>query len=305
MISIIFFGTHDFAATVLNKIIASREYDIKAVVTQPDRPAGREQETAVPAVKTLAAAHGLTVLQPASLKEYDLKSQPYDLNIVCQYGRIIPRHILETPRRGTINIHTSLLPKYRGASPMQTALLNGDAETGVTIMLMDELLDHGPIITQEKISILPSETYPELSVRLAPLAADLLITTIPRFLADELSPTAQNEQEATVCNILARDDGKIDWTSTAEKIFNQYRGLTPWPGIWTIWNGVRLKLLKIQITNHQLPPGRIRAEDEHIYIGTGQDAIEALELQLEGKKAMSAADFINGYQRINGAELEY
>lgn len=306
MVKTIFFGTQNFAASILEALLKSGNYEISAVVTQPDRPVGRSQELEKSPVKILAEKHNLNILQPESLKNqssiFNLQSS-VDLFIVCQYGLIIPKQILDLPERGSINVHTSLLPKYRGASPIQTALINGETETGITTMLMDEKMDRGPILAQEKVTVDPDDTTASLSERMAHVAANLLLKTIPDYLSGKTTPKPQDETQVTFCKILTRDDGKIDFSKTADEIYNLYRGLTPWPGIWTTWNGKRLKLLVIKKSDKQIPAGQVAVEADKIFIGTNQGSIEVLELQLEGKKAMDAKTFLSGYKSIDKANL--
>ncbi len=300
---IIFFGTHDFGAAMLSALIKNKNYDIVAVVTQPDRQAGRKHEISKSPVKILAEQHGLNILQPESLKNLELGTKNWDLSVVCQYGLIIPKIILELPKFGFINIHTSLLPKYRGASPIQTAIVNGETETGITIMLMDEKMDHGQILSQAKIQISADETYLNLQKRMEPAAEELLIKTLPEYLNGKITPTAQTENEATFCKIFSRDDGRIDWKKTSVEIYNQYRGLSPWPGVWTMWNGKRLKLLEIKISNLRIPAGETKINDRRIFVGTKNGAIEILSLQLEGKKGQTAANFISGQPLFESTSL--
>ncbi len=300
---IVFFGTHDFGAGILDVLIGSKKYDLVAVVTQPDRPVGRRHELQQSAVKILAVRHGLHVLQPELLKTFDIGHMAFDLTVVCQYGLIIPKNILDTPKYGSINVHTSLLPKYRGASPIQSAIASGEVETGVTIMQMDEKMDHGPILSQAKISIGPDETYRDLQKKMLPVAQQLLLETLPGYLEGKIKPRPQNENEATFCKIFSREDGKINWQKTAEEIYNQYRGLTPWPGVWTMWNSKRLKLLKIRTNSRRLPAGKIETENQQIFVGTSNGAIEILSLQLEGKKEQTNSSFIAGHPKFDSTSL--
>ncbi len=298
MISIVFFGSHQFSTPIFQKIIDSGLFDIKLVVTQPDRPVGRKQEIQMTGVKMLALKYNIPVEQPATLKNYVLPVTA-DVNIVCKYGLIIPESILNSAKFGSINTHASLLPKYRGASPIQSVLINGEKETGSTIMLMDKEMDHGPILSQETLAIDPNENCFELSERLAPLEAELLIKTVPDFVAGKISPQEQNHVAATFCKELTRDDGKIDWTKTAIGIYNLYRGLTPWPGIWTTWQEKRLKLLKIGLSESSVPEGKLTAVDGRLFMGCGENtAIEIFELQLEGKNTIDARGFINGFKNL-------
>ncbi len=300
MISINFFGTHDFAAGILQALIDSGLFEIKTVFTAPDRPVGRHQEITESPVKILAKKNNLKIVQPETLKNFDFTPYDAELNIVCQYGFLIPKNILDGTRNGSINVHTSLLPKYRGASPIQTALMNGDTETGVTIMFMDEMMDHGPILAQETVEVAPTDTYTDLTVKLLKKAKFLLVDTAQKWvLGPKMTPQPQDETKVTKCRLIGRNDGKIDFmTQTASQIYNLYCAFTPWPGVWTEVNGKRLKLLKIDRTDKKIAPGKILAENERIFFGCNDGAIEAIELQLEGKKPMTAKIFLNGYRAM-------
>jgi len=302
-ISTVFFGTHNFATTILQGLIDSPLFDIKLVVTQPDKPVGRKKELTPPPVKILAKKHGIKVEQPESLKTFDFKLLTFDLGITAQYGLLIPEKILNAPTHGTLNTHTSLLPKYRGASPIQSALINGETETGVTIMKMDKGLDTGPIILQKSLKIEPSDTYLDLDKKLAKIGLSALLEAIPAYVSDKLQPTLQDDNKTTTCQQFTREDGKIDWNKSTEKIYNIYRGLTPWPGIWTTWKDKRLKLLQIKPTDLKLKSGLVKIKDEKLYIGTKNKSIEILELQLEGKQKMTARQFINGYKKFNNSKI--
>lgn len=307
MTKLIFFGTQHFGAGMLAALIKSAAYEIVAVVTQPDRPIGRGQEVEFSPVKKLALDSGITtILQPESLKTFT-GLPAADVAVVCQYGLIIPQAILDVPTKGTINVHTSLLPKYRGASPIQAALLNGETETGVTIMLMDAKMDHGPILAAEPVAIDPDDTYPTLSARMMPVAQRLLTNTLEAWLAGTITATEQNHAAATVCGLLSRDDGQLNFaaTTSAGELYNRYRGTYPWPGIWTTWEGKRLKLLKVALvvddTDHA---GVVRITPDKKLIITGKiGSLEVLELQLEGKKPMTAEQFIAGHRSIDGVTL--
>ncbi len=296
----VFFGTHDFAVTILQGLIDSPLFDIQLVITQPDKPVGRKKELVPPPVKLLAEKHGIKVEQPESLKTYKpTHLDTYTLGVTAQYGLLIPENILNTPTHGTLNTHTSLLPKYRGASPIQSALINGETETGVTIMKMDKGLDTGPIILQKTLKIRPDDTYIDLDKRLAKISLLALLEAIPAYISGELQPIPQDNSQATTCREFTREDGKIDWNKTSEEIYNLYRGLTPWPGVWTTWEDKRLKLLKIKKSNLEIKSGLVKIENDNIYIGTTKNSIEILELQLEGKQKMDAKHFINGYKDID------
>jgi len=297
MIPIIFFGTHQFAATILESVIKSGLFDIRLVVTMPDRPVGRNQELQKSAVKIIAEMNNLKIDQPSTLKSYSLPNDNYSLNIIVDYGLIIPQNIIEKPKFGSINIHPSALPKYRGASPIQSALMAGEKETAISIMLIDDQMDHGPILSQEKIKIKKDETYPELYSRLAVRASELLLDIIPSYIDGQIKPSTQKHEEATFTKILTREDGKIDFKEkNADEIYNLYRGLTPWPGIYTMWNSKRLKLLKIIKSDKKITPGDLAVAGKQVFFGCKSGSIEILELQLEGKKAMTAMEFANGFK---------
>lgn len=298
----VFFGTEKFAETILSGLINSDVVDVVLVITQPDKKVGRKQILEEPLVKILAKQNNIPVEQPESLKNYQIPVKDLDLNVVAQYGLIIPKKIIETPKYGSINVHGSILPKYRGASPVQTAIINGEAETGNTIMLMDEKMDNGPILTQESIVIDPNDTYPQLADKMAKRAVILLLNTIPGYVSGEIKPQPQNG-EPTFTKLLSKDDGRIDFSRSASEIYNKFRGLLPWPGIWCLWNNKRLKLLNIKKTDKTSEPGKVLVEEGQIFIGFTQGTIEILELQMEGKNPMKTKEFLNGYKNIDGSKL--
>lgn len=300
---VVFFGTHEFGAGMLKGLLGAGVFDIVGVVTQPDRPTGRKQEMKKSAVKELSERNGLQVFQPETLKNFDLNIE-CDLAVVCQYGLIIPKRILEIPKHGSINVHTSLLPKFRGASPIQSAIVSGEKETGVTIMQMDEKMDHGPILAFEKVKIDPDETYPELEKQLEPIARNLLLDTLPKWLAGQISPVVQNDNDATFCKMYSREDGKINWSDPAKKIYDLYRGLLPWPGVWTVWSGTRLKVLQMALSEKEISPGVIKLENEELLIGTSQGSIKIIKLQIEGGRPLDSKSFLAGHQDLIGSKLE-
>lgn len=295
MTKIIFFGTQEFGKGILEALIKSSDFEIVAVFTQPDRPVGRKQEIQKSPVKILAEDHNLKILQPESLKNYEIPNLGADLNIVCQYGIIIPQTVLDSAKHGSINIHTSLLPKYRGASPIQSAIINGEKETGVTIMLMDSKMDHGPILAQEKLTIAPNDNYLTLSDKMLPVACELLLKTIREYLAGDIAPQEQNHEQATLCKMFTREDGQIDFNKSAVEIYNQFRGLNPWPGVFTFYDNKRVKLLNIKPVEKNIEPGKFVVENGRLFIGCTEGALEIFELQIEGKRSMNAKAFINGY----------
>lgn len=294
-ISIIFFGTHQFGSTILESLIADDRFSVDLVVTQPDKPVGRKQILTPPPVKVLADTLGIKTEQPESLKNFHLENGIFDVAVTAQYGLLIPSHLFNETKHGFINVHTSLLPKYRGASPIQSVLINGETETGVTIMIMDAGMDTGDILSQEKITINPDDTYPELDARLAKTGSQLLLRTLPDYIGGNIIPHKQDETHVTVCKKLSRDDGKIDWNNTTEEIYNLYRGTTPWPGIWTTLDGARVKLLKIKPANQKIEPGLIKCEEGKIFIGTSNGSIQILNIQFEGKQALDVNACLAGY----------
>ena len=299
-----FFGTQDFAATILQGLIDSDIVSVEVVFTQPDRKTGRKQIVEESPVKKLAKKYNIPVEQPESLKDFRLQTSDFGLAIVAQYGLIIPKVVLNLFPRGAINVHGSLLPKYRGASPIQMAIVNGEKETGVTIMLMDEKMDHGPILSQAKLKIDTDDTYTTLAHKMAAEGLILLLNTLPEWLNGKIEPREQTHEQATFTKLLTKEDGLIDFNKTNEEIYNQYRGLTPWPGIWTMWEGKRLKLLEIRKSEKILPAGQIFSENKKIFIGCGHGSVEILKLQLEGKLAMNAQTFLNGYKNFSGVRLQ-
>lgn len=301
-ITINFFGTQEFARTILAGFLGNKNFLVQAVVTQPDRPVGRKHILTPSPVKILAEANKVPVFQPESLKDFiiskEIDTVP-DLHIVAQYGLMIPESIVVAPQFGTINVHTSLLPKYRGASPIQSALMNGESETGITIMLMDKGMDTGPILSQQKIAINPADTYESLDKKMAELGTELLLKTIPPYLQGKIKPQPQDDAQATSCKKLDRDTGRVNWGEHATTIYNFYRGLYPWPGIWTTWNNQRVKLLSVQPTAEIIAPGHLKTNKKSVLVGCHNSALEILALQIEGKNAQSAESFIAGYAPNN------
>ena len=301
---IIFMGTPELAAASLAALLRAPGFQILAAVTQPDRPKGRELKLQPSPVKQLAVTAGLPVLQPAkALAENfvaELRAWAPDLIAVAAFGQILPPAILELPRFGCLNVHTSLLPKYRGAAPIQWAILNGDAETGVTIMKMDVGLDTGDILTQRTTPIHDDDNAATLHDRLAVLGAELLVQTIPAYVAGKIRPQPQDAARATHVGKIKKEDGRIDWQQPARAICNRIRAFTPWPGAFTFLAGLPLpQLLKIwgaEIVPQAGAAGKIlQADRTGIIIGCGHDALRITSLQREGGRRMSAADFLAGH----------
>jgi methionyl-tRNA formyltransferase len=297
MITVTFFGTHDFAVTILDALHTDPRYDVVLTITQPDKKVGRSYELQPPPVKRAALERGIRVQQPTSLLGVTPPST--DIAVVAQYGKLLPDELLSVPTHGTLNVHTSLLPKYRGASPIQSAILNGDRKTGITIMVMDAGLDTGPVLSQEQVSIDPSDTYESLSRKLAQRAGLLLCGTIEAFVTGEMRPVKQDDAQATTCTQLTRDDGRIDWRRDAQDIYNQYRALSPWPGIWTRHNGKRLKLIRVSVVDEAGSPGVCSVKNDTLYIGCGRGSLLVHELQKEGRMVMDVKQFLQGVQMDN------
>lgn len=296
-IKIAFFGTHKFAQKILKSLLNKPNFDIKFIITTPDKLVGRKQELQKSLVKILAEKHQLVVYSPENLKNFEFEEE-IDLAITAQYGLIIPKHLLEKPRFGIINIHTSLLPKYRGASPIQSALLNAENKTGITIMKMDVGLDTGNILKQKEIDINPDDTYMELDEKLADLAISFLEESVLDYINGKITETKQDASQASFCKQLERNDGKIDFKQEKlAEIYNKYRAYYPWPGIWTVWQDKRLKLLKIKPSQEKIEAGKMTVINNELFLGTKDKAIQILELQIEGKKNMDAHIFINGYKK--------
>lgn len=308
---IIFMGTPDFAVPSLRALIEA-EYDIAAAVTQPDRPAGRGGALQASPVKRLALEHGLQVLQPATLRDKEVVAQLRALEpqivVVAAFGQILRQAVLDMPPLGCLNVHASLLPRWRGASPIAAAILAGDAETGVTIMKMDRGLDTGPIISQRAEPVRSDDTTATLGGRLAIIGASLLLETLPGWASGRLVARPQPEEGVTVTRLLKKEDGLLDWQKPAEELERQIRAYTPWPGSYSCWGKMTLKVLRAHVVygNGKEQPGvveRLPEQDAPLAVGTGRGYLALDEVQLEGKRAMPAAAFLNGYKQILGATL--
>lgn len=305
---LVFMGTPDFAVPILKALI--ERYKIVGVVTQPDRRVGRGRKVEASPVKVVALDNGLPVLQPPSLRRPDvvaeLRALALEVIVVAAYGQILRAEVLGIPPRGCLNVHASLLPKYRGAAPIAAAILAGEEETGVTIMLMDEEMDTGPILSQATCSIFPQDTRESLSARLAQLGADLLIDTLPRWLAGEIEPRPQDRSQATYSRIIAKEDGLVDWSQSAVEIWRRSRAYHPWPSTYTHWRGELLKVLSAEALPHWSgdgKPGQVMALYEGLAVATGEGALLLGEVQLAGKRALSAKDFARGQKDFVGSVL--
>lgn len=305
MARIVFMGTPEFALPSLQQLIAAQ--DVVAVVTQPDRPAGRNKQLKPSPVKRLAASTGIPVFQPRRIREQKvmeaLAALDADLFVVVAFGQILPQAVLDMPKQGALNVHASLLPRWRGAAPIQAVIRAGDQDSGVTIMLLDAGLDTGPIITSRSLELAQDETGQSLHDQLAVLGADLLSHTLPRYLAGEFAPQAQNGALATYAPQLKKSDGRIDWTEPAAEIDRLVRAFTPWPGTFTDWKGKQLKVVAGREGKGNLPAGRVGELNGRVAIGTGEGVYLPTTLQIAGKKRLHAADFVNGYREFLGARL--
>ena len=307
---LVFCGTPLFAVPTLERL-AAVGFGIQLVVTQPDRPQGRGMELAAPPVKQSALKLGLPVIQPEKIKKNEefqaqLRTLNPDVIIVVGYGRIIPPWMLTLPRHGNINVHASLLPKYRGAAPIQWAIAEGETVTGVTTMLLNEGLDTGDILLQKEMEIREEDTSVTLAPRLAELGADLLVETLRGLEQKQIAAVAQDHAQATLAPILRKEDGQVDFNRTATVIHNRLRGFQPWPGAYTHFRGKSLKLISArpEDTPSNLNPGELRAGDEKLFAGCGnRTVLQLLQLQPEGKKILSAREFVNGYHPAAGERL--
>lgn len=296
---IVFMGTPAAAVPTLKKIVEDG-HEVVAVWTQPDRPSGRGNRLTAPPVKEFALANNIEVHQPTKIKTEEaanlFSSYNADVAVVVAYGRILPPAFLSAPKRGCVNVHFSLLPKYRGAAPVNWAIVNGEKVTGVTTMFMDEGLDTGDMILQKETEIGDEETETELMSRLADIGAELLSETLKRF--DEIVPQKQDHAQATLAPILKREDGLINWNMNAEAIANRVRGFQPWPNAHTVYDSKRLTVWKAkveEIENNKTAGEIILAKGNDLIISCGENtALRLIEIQLEGKKRMPVRDFING-----------
>lgn len=306
---IIFMGTPEFAVPSLQALLASPD-QVVAVVTQPDRPRGRGRHLAPPPVKTLALAAGIPVLQPTSVRtpEFlaELQSYEPDLIAVTAFGRILPGSLLHMPPLGTLNVHGSLLPRYRGAAPIQWAILNGDKTTGITIMQMDEGLDTGAMLRVESLAIAPDDTAATLATRMAELGGNLLCQALEMLHQGKLTATPQDDAQATLAPPLTKERGLIDWTMSAEVLSCRVRGLDPWPTAFTFLNGLRLRLFAPEViigASLKTPGTVLRADQGGLLVATGRDQLLFREIQMEGGKRLGLDAFLRGRELAVGSVL--
>ena len=308
---LVFCGTPQFAVPTL-KTLLDVGHDVQLVVTQPDRPSGRGMQLLAPPVKQVALDVGLSVTQPEKIKNnIEFRAQleaiqPYAI-IVVAYGRIIPKWMLNLPRYGNINLHASLLPKYRGAAPIQWAVANGEPVTGATTMRIDEGLDTGDMLLQRELVIAPDQTAEDIFPLLAAMGAPLMVETLEGLETGTIAVKKQDSAYATFAPILKREDGHIDFARTAMEIYNRWRGFQPWPGAYTSFRGKKLtlhRMMPMELRGEQGNSAEVRVERGRLFVDCGGNSrLEIFEVQPEGKKRMSAADFLRGHQLKSGDRL--
>ena len=307
MIRTVFMGTPAFAVPTLD-VLLQAGLNLVGVYTQPDRPKGRGQALAAPPVKEMALRHNIPVFQPQKLRApevvEELRVLAPDLIVVVAFGQILPKSVLEIPHYGCINVHASLLPKYRGAAPINQAIIDGETETGITTMLMDVGLDTGPMLLKRSLTIGPDETAGELHDRLCVLGGETMAATLQLLLRGELHPEVQDDSQTCYAGMLKKEDGRINWSQSAQQIHDRIRGLTPWPGTYTELTGEPLKLFLTRVEAGEGAPGTILAPAvDAVRIACGSGVLAVRELQLPGKKRLAAADFLRGCPLPVGSRL--
>ena len=308
---VVFMGTPEFAVPSLERLILDG-HQVVAVYTQPDRAAGRGLALAAPPVKRAAEVLGLPVVQPVKLKDAgviaELAALKPDVIVVAAFGEILPQAVLDIPRYKCINIHPSLLPKYRGASPVAGAIMAGDSFAGVSIMLMDAGLDTGPVLSQNQVAISSSDTTGSLTAKLSQVAAGMLLETLLRWAAGEITPRSQSEAGSSYTDMISKEEGEIDWRLPALTIWRRVRAFQPWPGCYTDWRGKQLKIIEAEplAAEQSLQAGQVVTLDREgaaFGVNTGDGVLGVLQVQLEGKRAMSAAEFLRGQPQLLGSVL--
>jgi methionyl-tRNA formyltransferase len=299
---IVFIGAGEIGVPTLRALVKSGRHELVAIVTQPDKPTGRAQRIEPPPIKRALAGGKIPILQPSRIKDRQaveqIRALTPEMIVVMAYGQILPRDLLETPRIACLNLHASLLPRWRGAAPIQAAIAAGDYETGITVMYMDEGLDTGDILLQRKIDILPTDTGGSLHDRLAQIAPKALLQALQSLAKNTAAPIPQDNALATYAPKLTRGDGKIDWSEPAETIERKIRAFNPWPGAFMKLDGRNLKVFSASIVDLSGKPGEILRSEKELVIAAGEDALSLVEVQLEGKRRMSAAQFSRGHALI-------
>jgi len=309
-IRIIFMGTPEFSLPSLAALAAAKDFEIIGIFTQPDKPIGRKQAITPPPVKQLAVKNGWPVFQPEKIKTEieNIKNLQPNLIVVTAYGKIIPQTILDLPTYGCINVHASLLPKYRGAACLNAPILNGDPETGVTIMKMESGLDTGPILRQAKIQLKGKETLEEVHDRLASLGAELLVPTLRDFIEQKIVPQPQDEARASYVKTLNKEDGRIDWSKPAEEVARLIRAFNPWPGAYSLLkNGKIVKIISAESLDSNFPAnyrGTLQFANNQLVIPCGRGALIILKLQLGGGRVLQTKEFLRGHQDLINQQLK-
>lgn len=299
-IKIAFLGTPEFSVPTLEALAKDPNFEISLVITQPDQPVGRRQIMTAPAVKQAALTLNLKVAQPKSKKELKEILEHYGLDflVVIAYGMILSEAILATPKHEAINIHASILPQYRGASPIHHSLLNGDNQSGISIMKMNQGMDTGEIYGIEKIKIEEEDDIESLNDKLANLSAEKTAEYLIKISKDQIKPLPQEEEQASYCHKISKKDGEINFQEkTAQEVLNMYRAFKNWPGIYTYFEGKKLEIVELQVSNIDLKAGELIIKDQKLLIGCKENSIEIEKLKIEGKQAMDAQNFINGYRQ--------
>jgi methionyl-tRNA formyltransferase len=302
--NIIFLGTSTFAVPILKALRDSANFSVDLVITEPAKPAGRKKELIPSPIAIFAKENNLEIFMPDTLENTGVQEKitnlKPDIMVVTSYGKIIPENIFNIPSFKTINIHPSLLPELRGPSPIQYTFLEGREKTGVTLIVIDKEIDHGPIISQQELSVEPTDNFNTLEQKLADLGAKMIIQDIPKYIAGSIKPMDQNYPKATFTKKIEKQDGGIDWNKSAQEIYNQWRAFIRWPGIYMFLGNIRLNLKKVKIAKDisNKKAGEMFSQDNGLFISCGNGTIEIEEIQPEGKKIMEAQSFINGYQKF-------
>ncbi|MCR5791303.1 MAG: methionyl-tRNA formyltransferase [Lachnospiraceae bacterium] len=306
---LIFMGTPDFAAVILEKLVQS-SHEVLLAVTREDKPKGRSRELSMPPVKECAMKHGIPIFQPKQVRDAEtiacLREKGADIIVVAAYGRILPKELLEMPRYGCVNVHASLLPKYRGASPIQRAILNGDKITGVTVQQMNEGVDTGDILTKKEVPIRPDETGESLFDVLAEAGASLIVKTLDQIEAGTVTPKKQNDAEATNAPLIRKEDGLLDFSKEAIVLEREIRGFYSWPGAYTVCHGKILKVFKAEVFSEKpenAEPGTILSLKDGIAVACKEGVLLLKEVQLAGKRRMEASDYLRGCSMTVGERL--
>lgn len=308
-IKVIFMGSAEFSVPILIELI--KKFNVLAVITEIDKPSGRGKDIIPPPTKVLAKQHHIPCWQPLTLKKNprfadEVAALSPDIIVVAAYGKFLPPDFLEIPLHGCLNVHPSLLPKYRGASPIQAALLAGEKSTGVTVILMDPGMDSGDIVAQEPMKIEPEYDYRQLARRLALLGADMLVKYLPKYIEGQISLTTQDDKAATFCGKISKENGYLDWAKSARQLHNQIRAFSEWPGSYAFFNKKKIDIIEamdVEVKPTLMALGQIFEHNKKILVCCGEGCLELVKVKLEGKKETPIINFINGHQDFVGATL--